>query len=33
VQVDEVKRILATREHVPKGPQRKAERLARAKRR
>jgi hypothetical protein len=32
-QVEEVKRILATREHVPKGPERKAKRLARSKRR
>jgi hypothetical protein len=29
-QVDEVKRILATREHVPKAPERKATRLTRA---
>ena len=29
-QVDEVKRILSTREHVPKGGERKAKRIARA---
>jgi MYXO-CTERM domain-containing protein len=29
-QVDEVKRILSTREHVPKAPERKAKRIARA---
>ena len=30
-QVDDLKRILATREHVPKGPERKAKRVARAR--